>query len=268
MKTKKILLCLAVVIILSIIGFYISQYSEFNKIPENASSKTVSKEKSLDKKDFLNMRAIFQKRILIPLYKLLMKNTIKRDIDSDYNLLYGRLKLSPDKLEEFKRIVFDWRLANMDRAPLINTASTAEQKKEAYRQRQVNRDKYNQEFIDLIGKEKWLIYDSFKNRNPDRKILNRFMSTISPEKRINDDQVENLVDAMYDARKSVEIEMGLYDLIDFPSEKNEKTVKRRTKMRAQVYEKYAEVCGDILPRDQAEEYKDYLRKELKRIQSR
>ena len=155
----------------------------------------------------------------------------------------------------------------MDRAALTLDASTDDEKEEVYRLRQEARDKYNKEFIDLMGEEKFSIYDAFKARNSERHTLNRFMETLSPEDRINDNHVENLIDAMYEARKSVEIAMGFDDVIQFPSDLDEKAVAREMEMVAKVYEKYTEIGGDIIPPAQAEQYKAYLNQLLNTTES-
>ena len=121
------------------------------------------------KEAFRNAANQLQKNILEnPAFKESIRNSLIQNIDRDYALLYERLDLSPDELDAFKSIVADWREANVERAALINTASSPEEKEEAYRQRQEARDKYNNEFIDLMGEEKFRIYDDFKNRNSER----------------------------------------------------------------------------------------------------
>ena len=218
---------------------------------------------------FRNAVNQFQKNMLSnPAFKQSIKDSLIQGIDRDYSLLYERLDLSPDELHAFKSIVADWRMANLERADLINAASSAEEKQEAYRQRQEARDKYNNEFIDLMGEEKFRIYDDFKNRNSERHMLNDFMETLSPENRINKNQTENLIDAMYEARKSFEIEMGFDDIIDFPSDIDEETVAHQMEMERQVYEKYAEIGSAIMPQAQTDQYKDYLNQELDRTEAR
>ena len=46
---------------------------------------------------------------------------------------------------------------HMDTVDLILAASTDEEKKEAYRQRQLKREKYKEQFIELMGEEKFKI---------------------------------------------------------------------------------------------------------------
>ena len=228
---------------------------ELNKANEQLSEELAKKEA------FRNAQAKFQEKIRSdPAFMESIKSSIKSGIDRDYELLYGLLDLSPDKLEGFKGIVYDWRMVNVDRSDLINRAATDEEKEEAYRVRQEARDRFNSEFIDLMGQDKFKIYDDFKNRRFDRDTLSTFMATLPPENRPGDAQMDNLIDRMYESRTYIEKSMGFYDIIDFPSDLNEKTVAHEIDMADQVYGKYAEIGSDILPAEQAEQFKAYLMK--------
>lgn len=200
--------------------------------------------------------------------KNVLRNSLKRSVDSDYGLLYGRLDLSPEMLEGFKRIVIDWRVANRERSLLMNKAFTDEEKEEIYRLRQEARDKYNEEFVDLMGEEKFIIYDDFKNRKSERYELNSFMKTLPPEDRIDDAQMDDLIDTMYEVRKAVEIEMEYdADAITFSSDMNEDKGARVFEMLVGVYKEWEEISGDILPPDQAEQYNAYMRQQRENFES-
>jgi hypothetical protein len=217
------------------------------------------------KKDFKNATAQLQKTIASsPNFRKSLKNSLLQSIDSDYALLYERLDLSPEQLEGFKSIVGAWRVDNMDTTDLVRVASTDEEKEAAYRQRQLKRDKYKKQFIELMGEEKFNTYNNFRMSRFDRDTLDRFIQTLPPENRIDNAVMDNLIDRMYEARTSIEKAMGFYDTIHFSSDMNEKTASREIDMAAQVYRKYAEIGSDILPPEQAEQYKAYIAQESER----
>lgn len=153
---------------------------------------------------------------------------------------------------------------HMDTVDLILAASTDEEKKEAYRQRQLKREKYKEQFIELMGEEKFKIYNDFRMSSFDRDNLERFVQTLPPENRIDNDAMFNLIGRMSEARTSIEKKMGFYDIISFPSDRREDTAEREADMAVQVYEKYTEIGDEMLPPEQAEQYKAYIAQERER----
>ena len=202
--------------------------------------------------------------LLDPANKDLIKKTLLNSIDNDYALLYEYLDLSPDDLKAFKNIVGTWRMDHADNTiPLIISATTDEEKEEARRQRQLLRDKYKEQYIELMGEEKYNIYNNYRMSQFDRDTLNRFFQTLPPEKRIDKDVMFNLIGRMAEERTAIEKEMGFYDLV-FPSDRGENAVERETDMAEQVYEKYTEIGNELLPPELAEQYEIYIANERKR----
>ena len=194
------------------------------------------------------------------------KNVLKMRLDKDYQPLFKRLDLSPDKLEDFKDIITDWELANQERYELIDRARTDEEKEEVYRLRQENRDKYNRELIALMGETKFKIYDDYKSRRSERSELKAFMSTMPADESIDESRMADIVDEMYKARKSVENKSGTGGLIAFPAERDKKSMIRRVENLIEVYNRYEEVIGDTLPPAQAELYRAYVSERVKRFE--
>lgn len=194
------------------------------------------------------------------------KSVLKMLLDKDYQPIFKRLDLSPDKLEAFKDIITEWELANQERYELIGRARTDEEKEEVYRLRQENRDKYNQELIALMGETKFKIYDDYKNRRAERSQLKAFMSTIPADESMDESRMEDIVDEMYKARKSVENESGTGGLIAFPAERDKKSMIRRVENLIEVYNRYEEVIGDTLSPAQAEQYRAFVSERRKRFE--
>lgn len=171
----------------------------------------------------------------------LMENEIKQSIDRDFALLYKRLALSPEDLEEFKRIELEFRLASEVTEPL-----TPDNWKELRKLRQEMKEKYNPEFIDLLGDEKFKVYDSFRESMQERNEVNGFMAGIGPENRISDDVAEKLIMGMYEARRTVTKEL------DLDGENTPDSWLPIFEALVQTHKKYEEAADNILPPDQAE----------------
>lgn len=311
---KKILLCLAGLILISTLGYNVYQYQRNKNLSENLAVNAVetgeaadlqkdtvkntepvksdekdvnilhdeleSTEDALDetydqlteeldkKKAFEEARAQFQKSITEdPAFKNSLKDALLQSIDSDYEKLYGRLELTPEQKEGFKKIVGDWRVENMDTADAARNAVTDEEKAEAYRIRDMKREKYKAQFIEVMGEENFNKYDDFKMSRFDRNTIERFMGTLPPESRMNNDDMDRLINKMHAERSILEKKYGFYDTIHFPSEMNEDYVKGQTDLATEVYSKYTEIGSEFLSPEQAEQYKEYIAKETEQYLS-
>lgn len=184
--------------------------------------------------------------------KRLMENDIKQNIDRDFALLYKRLTLSPEDLDEFKHIELEWRLATLQ----LSDPHTIETLEKAARLRQENMDKFNQEFIDLLGEEKFMIYDDFRNTLQERNEVNSFIADMGPENRISENVAEELIQGMYEARRTIEKEID--DIFNSPDSWDIKNL-HMLETQIKVFEKYEEAADNILSPDQAELFNTRLR---------
>ena len=224
----------------------------------------------LAKKDaFKEAQAQLQNRITSdPSFRERMKKIRLESIDSDYALLYEHLDLTPEQREEFKRIVGEWRVDDTDNSvPLILAATTDEEKEEARRVRQLHREKYKEQFIELMGEEKYNIYNDFRMSRFDRSTLDRFVQTLPAENRIDNNLMYNIIGRMSKERTALEKKYGFYDRISFPSDNRADTADNEAEMAEQVYDKYIEIGNEMLPPGQAEQYKAYIAQEEKRYLS-
>ena len=203
-----------------------------------------------------------------PFLKPVFHKTLMNAIDRDYTLIYGPMDLSPQDLQKFKDIVAAWRIANGNRSALHMAASTPEEREAVEKYRQETREKYEKEFIDLMGEEKFKIYDDFKNSSSEDYMLSTYMKTLPSEDKIDNTDAYSLIDAMYRARKTIEAEMMTGNDNDNSSEKQKFDYLLSIEKKVTLYQKYEEVVDDalLLPA-QAEQFKAYLRKERERYES-
>lgn len=231
---------------------------ELDKVNEQLSDELAKKEA------FKNAQAQLQKSIKIdPSLNESIKNMQLQTIDSDYALLYENLDLSPEEREAFKNIVGTWRMDHAENTiPLILAATTDEEKEEARRKRQLMRDKYKEQYIELMGEEKYNIYNNYRMSSFDRDTLERFVQTLPPENRLDNNMMFNLIGMMSEARTPIEKKMGFYDLIRFPSDERDDTeAEREADMAVEVYERYTEIGNEMLSPEQAEQFKAYIAQE-------
>ena len=211
----------------------------------------------------------FQKSMLSdPTYKKMLRDSLKRTLDKNYDPLYKLLELSPEEFDEFKGILVDQMMEAQDMGASILEASFDDEKEEIIERQEEISNRYNNNIREFLGEEKYSTYQNYSNRLSERTYLNNFMESVSPENRINDEKVENLINAMYEARKSVQAEMGpAGEDIRFPSDLTEEKIARQTERLARVHEEYAEVSRDILPPEQVEQFKTFLNRQREMTES-
>jgi hypothetical protein len=289
MKTKKVLLYLAGLIALSSIGLNIFQYLEIRKFSDNLPSRSLAQEKFADahirkttgtnpdagyvreleyqlsaSEEELDMvseqlsRELDKASQKDPLSNPVLNKTMMASIDRDYSLIYGPMDLTPQDLQKFKNIVAEWRIANNNRNPLERADASPEEKEAIEKLRQETREKYEREFIELMGEKKFKIYDDFKNSGSESFLLKTYLETLSPEEKIGDADAYTLISSMYRVRKDIEevkaldtgndnsLDTDKYDYISF-MERN-----------VNLYKKYEEIIGDVLSTTQADKFKAYL----------
>lgn len=189
-------------------------------------------------------------------------------IDSDYALLYDHLGLTPEQHEKFNSIVGDWRIDHIDNTvPLIMAATTDEEKAEVYRRSQLMREKYKEQFIELMGEEKYNIYNSYRKSLFERDAVDRFIQALPSENKIDNDVRFDLISRMAEERTALEKKYGFYDLITFPSDNRADRAEEETEMAEQVYDRYTEIGNEMLAPEQAEQYEKYIEVERKRYLS-
>lgn len=181
--------------------------------------------------------------------KALIKRKTRLEVERDYALMHKRLDLSPEDLDEFKRIELEWRLA--DRENFISPESTPEDMKKAERLNQENMEKYRRELTDLMGEDKYMIYDSFKKSTGERWELDTFMENTAPENRLSYDVAGDLIFGMSEVRTANEKEMGLEATRNSYDSDEDKFI-REYEVALQSYKKYEDVARNILPPEQAE----------------
>ena len=196
-----------------------------------------------------------------PVYKKIRRDSITKLINEDYAPLFKKLNITEEEFDKLKEILFDKRMEIDDLSePYLNAATTEEKETVIQQQRDIDNN-YKNRIAEFLGEEKNEIYQSYENRHTERIRLSDFMMGQPADKRINEEQTESLIDAMYDARKVI------YDEKD--TEKNESSsglteekIAQSMEMQSRVNEKYVEASSGIMPPDQLEQYKTYLKQQL------
>jgi hypothetical protein len=204
-----------------------------------------------------------KKALSNPATQKMIRASAEAMIDMRFGQFFDMLELSPEKTEEFKEILVNRNMETVDISPLILGASSEEEKAVAQQRLDDNRDEYDKKFNEFLGEEKYETFQIYHDSLPERYYLSGFMESLSSENRINEDQVEVLIQSMHEARKEVYAETGYDDKkIVFPSDLNKDKMEYIIEVTSQVNERYMEVSRDILPSAQVDQFKDFLKQQL------
>ena len=230
---------------------------ELDMTNKQLSEELTKKAEFKDAYDSFTSNSAFQKTL-----KDSLKKAMIQTLDKSYDPLLKKLNFSKEEGDEFKGILTD-RMMEIQEAipPNILTASD-EEKAKMNQQTKETRDKYDNKISEFLGEENSEIYRSYNKSLSERSSLNSFMETVSPDNRVNEEQTEALIDSMYAGRKAVYDEMGPdMDMIS-STDLTEENIARQIEKQRRVYEKYMEASRNILPAEQAEQYKAYLKQLL------
>jgi hypothetical protein len=191
-----------------------------------------------------------------------LEKTMKQNLDKSYDPLLKKLNFSKEEGDEFKGILTDRMMEIQNVIPPNILAATDEERSKINQQAKEIRDKYDNKISEFLGRENSEIYRSYNKSLSERSSLNSFMETVSPDNRINEKQTETLIDTMYAGRKAVYDEMGPDIDMNSSSNLTNENIARQIEKQKRVYERYMEASRNILPAEQAEQYKAYLKQLL------
>lgn len=177
------------------------------------------------------------------IFKDFMRHTAIQVVNSGYNDLFKRLDIPKEEIDKFRNLLAD-KSQDLDNI-FIKMSGGASTGADVVLEVKKTEDDYARKINEFLGEENYQVYLAYKEREMERGVLSRFMDTVSPLNRIDEKRADALIDAMYEAKQSVENELSPETTI--PVER----VRR-------INEKYIEASRTILSPELAEQYKRYL----------
>ena len=214
------------------------------------------------KAEFIKAREQYTKNMLSnPAFNKKKRDILTLNLGNDFDPLFKKLNISKEEFDEFKGLLVDKMMEVDSISASIIGASSDEEKAKAIQQSIEIREKYENQISELLGEENET-YQSYLTRLTERRSLNEFMETLSPDNRINEDQTEALINSMYEARKAANAEMGSDSNMRSILNASEDTRKWRIEKTKRINEKYIETSRDMLSPEQVEQYERYLQQKI------
>jgi hypothetical protein len=131
-------------------------------------------------------------------------------LNKNYGDLFRRLGLPDEKLQELKSLMVDTQLQGWQNAVNGSDPSlTDEDRKELQQQAEDQQVEYEKQMGELLGAENYEIYNAYEERSQERFILTNEMQRLSADLGLSEEKEHELIDAMYEARKAVDVEYGI-----------------------------------------------------------
>ena len=213
--------------------------------------------------DISEIMAERKKMLENPAVRKMERRMRENMIIENYGALFERLGLPDDKLKDFLALIVDNQIQMEEMSlDLMDQSLSEEERMEKMQQIGDQQNAELEEQVnDLLGAENYEKYDAYKRRLSERFVVTQFINPVGGNGGLSDEKEQELIDAMYEARKEVEAEYGT-DSSDSPrlgigvSVNNPEEDRDR---QLAIYDRYVESARGVLSESQAEQFADTIK---------
>jgi hypothetical protein len=204
--------------------------------------------------DVQEIIAIEEKMKASPALMNMRRRESENMLNQTHGALFKRLGLPDEKLQALKTMMVDLKMQGDDVSiRLDDQLLSVEEKKEIRQQLEEQRAEFERQAKELLGKENYEAYASYDDRLSERFIVDGPFNPLSADLGLSDEKEQELIDAMYEARKRVDAEYrtqsseGDVGSLSYNAEE----VKNRMLKR---FDGYIESAENVLSQSQAEQF--------------
>ncbi len=198
-----------------------------------------------------------------------MKEMIRAQQKGQMELMYGSLfkclQLSDTELETLKGVLLDKQMALVDISmDLMNKSATPEERKAAETRMKELTAEYDTQLKALLGDDNYTVYQSFEATQAERMQVSMFKGSLNAGDQMTDEQEDNLVRAMHDARNNFQSSApGFGDKPNAdPDQFTPEKIAKLLEDSAKLQEQYVARAAAILTPSQLELFKANQKQQL------
>jgi hypothetical protein len=188
-----------------------------------------------------------------PQMKEMIRAQQKMMVGQMYGSLYKELGLSPTDEEALKKLLEDRQMALMD-AGLAAMGGSAADSKQAAEDAKALKTQYEKQIEDLLGPQAYSVFQQYDQTVAERTQVNLFKQSLSADNALTEQQENNLVAAMYQARKTLPENSLLNGQSRDPSQLTEDGIAQALKLQEQLQKQYADSAASILTPAQLDQF--------------
>ena len=208
-----------------------------------------------------NQLALTKKMLQDPAMKKMIRTTMKSTLDTIYGSLFSMLELSDEKLEEFKELLTDQQMWAVEIAQQVLGQAPSEEEQAEMKQRLENQtSEYDDQLQELLGSVDFETYDAYRERIMERQYTTSFFESLGPNEALTEAQQQEVIDAMYQARKEVEADYGI-DSQDMQTAFDETEMESRLERMSRTFERYADSVRGTLTEIQMQQFQSQLKQQ-------
>ena len=200
-----------------------------------------------------NLFAGFAKMFKDPQMKEMIRAQQKMMVGQMYGSLYKELGLSPTDEEALKKLLEDRQMALMD-VGLAAMGESGTDSKQTTEDTKTLKAQYDKQIEDLLGPQAYSAFQQYDQTVAERVQVNLFKQSLSADNALTDQQENERVEAMYQARKALPESSLLNGQTRDPSQLTEDGIAQALKVQEQLQKQYADSAASILTPAQLDQF--------------
>ncbi|MGD0016712.1 MAG: hypothetical protein ABSC38_04235 [Verrucomicrobiia bacterium] len=188
-----------------------------------------------------------------PQMKEMVRAQQKMVIDQTYASLSKYLNLSADQLDALKNLLLERQMAMVDSGLAAMSGSESE-RKQAVEDTKAIKAEYDQKIKDLLSPQDYQTFQDYEKTASERVQIQMFKGTLPADAALTDQQENDLITAMYEARKDLPSSSLLNNRNSDPSQLTEERIAETMKQMEQLQQVYADRAKGILTPSQYEQF--------------
>ncbi|HVM59480.1 MAG TPA: hypothetical protein VMV72_01310 [Verrucomicrobiae bacterium] len=188
-----------------------------------------------------------------PQMKEMVRAQQKMMVEQMYGSLYKKLGLSPADEDSLKKLLEDRQMALTD-AGLAAMSGSGTDMKQVGEQTKDIKAQYDKQIQDLLGPQGYSAFQQYDQTVAERTQVNLFKQNLSADNALTEQQENDLVDAMYQARKALPENSLLNSKTRDPLQFTDDAIAEAMKQQEQLQKQYAESASSILTPAQLDQF--------------
>jgi hypothetical protein len=188
-----------------------------------------------------------------PQMKEMVRAQQKMMIEQMYGGLYKKLSLSPADEDSLKQLLNDRQMALVDAGLAAMDGSGSDTNQPAVDTKTL-KAQYDKQIEDLLGQQAYTTFQQYDQTVTERTQVNLFKQSLSADNVLTDQQENDLVNAMYQARQALPDNSLLKNQTHDPSQLSEGNIAEALKVQEQLQKQYADSAASILTPAQLDQF--------------
>ena len=215
-----------------------------NSLSQEAAAESTS---STSTNPFSGFAAMFKD----PQMKEMMHAQQKMVVEQMYGGLYKKLSMTAAEEDSLRKLLADRQVALMDAGLAAMGAGDA--KTPAPDTKAIKAD-YDKQLQDFLGPQAYAVFQQYDETVAERVQLNLFKQSLSADNALTGQQEDDLIAAMYQARKALPENSLANNQMSDPSKLTEDSITQAMKIQDQLQKQYTQSASTILTPAQLDQF--------------